>query len=167
MFVNKGWEFVPRFAQMMYIPEGIVLRNSLVAKWYAYLKWRIKFFDTNEVGMLQSVEYVFPNMRIPFNFRGKEFEFVPDFEIKYIGDYRTEYHTLVPVNGNNGSMIRKIESENPLIKVVVVEPLEVKKIIIFMRKAGLSLGYTCCYANTFDKWNSLLEERRKKGITDM
>lgn len=132
------YEFVSKYPQVEYIPDGTVLRGRRPAMWYAYLKWRIENLQNVDIdGTIESVEYVFPETEFPFKFKKTEMKFLPDFKVTYKNIALPEYQTSQAMIRNQGTILRTMLHYNPTLVLRVIEPLEYTKIMKNLKKGDI------------------------------
>jgi len=132
MFVAEGWTFMPKFPLWKYIPDGTICRNKNVARWYAFLKWRLDFEkDLDYLGAMREVRYTFDEPGFPIFYYGKKYYFRPDFEITYNKCPFKEYHSLDNMIGKHPYLIQTVLKFYPTMRIRVIEPYELKQIVIW------------------------------------
>lgn len=140
MITHKDWTWKPRFKQFVLSSENILIRNQQVGMWYAYLNLRMTIEgEPKQKGQIQSIQYVFPNTEFIFQYNDFIMKFLPDFEVKYVGAFLPEYHTLATIQGGKGRMYKHLLHKYPYLRLRVIEPIEIKTIVYNLCKAGIDL----------------------------
>jgi hypothetical protein len=142
MLTLKDYEYFPKYPQVEYIPDGTVLRTARLARWYAYLKWRIENLQNVDIdGTIESAEYVFPEKEFHFKFKRTEMKFLPDFKVTYKNIVLPEYQTTQGLPRNQGTVIRTMLHYNPTLELRVIEPLEYIKIMKNLKKGDIKFDH--------------------------
>jgi len=129
------WEtFVPMYPQYYYTKDNTLLRSKSIGMWYAYLQWQVSN------GLLIYAKYVFPDKRFVFNYGKNQYQFIPDFEVKYINTAFPEYQTFDSMEGGRPVMIRRLCHYHPTLRIRVIEPVEYKAIFNYFKDANKDLG---------------------------
>jgi|GEM_PF-6832655 len=138
MITLETYEYVPKYEQWIYVPDGTVLRSKRLARWYAFYKWRIEHLERDITGMVESIEYTFPNKRYPFTYNSYKFVFLPDFIVKFVRILQPEHQTFTYIKGNYGKMLRIVMHKYPELSIRVIEPNESKKTLNNLKNGGLT-----------------------------
>jgi len=135
MIKHINWEgFKPKFRQLCYVKDGTIIRGIRLGKWYAYLQWQVSN------GLLIYAKHVFPDKRFVFNYGKNQYQFIPDFEIKYINTVFPEYQVLDSMEGGKPVMMRRMYHYHPTLRVRVIERIEYEAIFKHFENANINLG---------------------------